>query len=412
MEPTIKLDRTMVAVDVDGVVHVLVELQAPPAPGGVRQPIDVVLVLDRSGSMDGAPLEAVKEATCGLLRLLGPHDRLGVVAFDDAVQMVLPLVAHDQHAAAHRIRQIGSGGSTNLSGGWLKGCEMLTASPRSDALRRIVVLTDGHANCGVTDPQRLCGLTSAASALGISTSMIGFDDGYDEVLLAAMADAGAGNDYWCAGADQAAAVFAAEFEGLASVVAQNISVEITAQPDCELMVLNEYPITTVPSGLQVALGDAYGGECRRVVAALTLPAEHTLGPKHVADVTIRWASTIGVVALHTTVLPVTVDVGAEGDEVVVDAETVEYVNVLRAASARKRAHRHLQEGDTGAARAEMAATLDLLRIAAAPAAEIAEAERDLTDLDQGDWSAASSKRMYSSMRSTAKGRRSRFDDET
>ncbi len=86
MESKIKLDRTLVAVDVDGTVHLMLELTAPAAVASERAPIDVVVVvLDRSGSMGGDPIHAVREATCNLLRLLGPNDRLGVVAFDDGV---------------------------------------------------------------------------------------------------------------------------------------------------------------------------------------------------------------------------------------------------------------------------------------------------------------------------------------
>ncbi len=93
----------------------------------------------------------MREATCNLLRLLGPNDRLGVVVFDDEAEMVLPLATHDLDEASARVRSVVSGGSTNLSGGWLKGLEMLSGDVRPKALRRIIVLTDGHANVGITD---------------------------------------------------------------------------------------------------------------------------------------------------------------------------------------------------------------------------------------------------------------------
>ena len=72
----------------------------------------------------------------------------------------------------------------------------------------------------ITDADALSQLAASANAQQVTTSMIGFADGYDEQLLAALADAGGGNDYWCAGPDQATKVFADEFAGLASVVAQ------------------------------------------------------------------------------------------------------------------------------------------------------------------------------------------------
>jgi len=413
MKPTITLDRTLVAVNVYGIVHLLLELAAPAAVAAARPPIDAVVVLDRSGSMDGAPLEAVKEATANLLRLLGPDDRLGVVTFDDEVDLVLPLAHHDLHLVSAQLRGIRSGGSTNLSGGWLKAMEILAALGRTDALRRIMVLTDGHANAGIIDPARLRDLAKAAHSQRISTSMIGFDDGYDEVLLASMADAGGGNDYWCAGPDQTAAVFAAEFEGLASVVAQNISVEIRPAEGVEPAVLNDAPITIVPGGLQIALGDAYGGEQRRVVAMLRIGTPTVVGPVQLGEIVIRWASTVGDVELHTVTIPVTINATDDPDAAdrATDATVIEHVNVLRAAQERRTAHDRIANGDVDGAAAALSRTIDLLAPLPACAAEVQQARFDLEELQHGAWTAASSKRLFSTQRSTEKGRRSRFDQD-
>jgi Ca-activated chloride channel homolog len=411
MESNIKLDRTLVAVNIDGTIHLMLELTAPPAVAAVRAPIDVVVVLDRSGSMSGAPMHSVREATCNLLRLLGPDDRLGVVAFDDGIELVLPLATHNADAACARIRQIETAGSTNLSGGWLKGFEMLSTGGRPAALRRILVLTDGHANAGITDRDALCTIVAGAKAQGVTTSMVGFDDGYDEVLLAAMADAGAGNDYWCAGPDQAPQVFAAEFMGLASVVAQNISVEIRPRDGVDIAVLNEYPITIVKGGIQIALGDAYGGERRRVVAMVRLPAPNAVGAINLAELVVRWASTVGTVSLHSITIPVVVNAsdGPDADQTP-DPEVIEHVNILRAARSQKEAHERISRGDTDGARRAMCETIDLLAAMPAQAAGAAQARVDLDELDGGRWSAASSKRLHAAMRSTQKGRRSRFDE--
>ena len=412
MESAIKLDRTLVALNVDGVVHLMLELTAPPAVATTRAPIDAVVVLDRSGSMGGAPMHAVREATCNLLRLLGPDDRLGVVAFDNEIELVLSLTSHDVDAACAAVRGIHSRGSTNLSGGWLKGFEMLSSSPRPEALRRIIVLTDGHANAGITDADQLCIMTRAANEQGVTTTTVGFDDGYDEVLLAAIADAGAGNDYWCAGPDQAPQVFAAEFAGLASVVAQNISVEIRPVDGVEIAVLNEYPITNVPGGMQVALGDAYGGERRRVVAMLNLQAPDKVGIVNLGELIVRWASTVGDVTLHTVTIPVVVNATDDADvDQAPDQAVTEQVNILRAAKSQKEAHESLLLGDTKNARSALSETVRLLSASAIGSPMLAQAVFDLRELDSGAWTNASSKRLHASMRSSRKGRRSGFDTD-
>ena len=410
MQPIVKFDRTLVTVLVDEVVHVMLELVAPPATPVDRPPLDVVVVLDRSGSMSGAPLESVTAATAQLLRLAGPDDRIGVVAFDNDVQLVLPLAHHDPAVGGRAVRQIHSGGSTNLSGGWLKGLEMLTTAPRAEALRRIIVLTDGHANAGIVGADHLVPLIKSGHQQGVTTSCIGFDDGYDEQLLAALADGGMGNDYWCAGPDQAAQVFADEFGGLAAVVAQNVSVEITpTDAVAATAVLNEFPITELADGLQVALGDAYGGEHRKLVAKFHLRPTGVQGVLDVATLTIRWAAVAGDVALHTVTVPLKVSVG-DGDapDLAADDEVTEEVTRLEVARHRREAREAAERGDYGTASALLSTGADMLSAFPSEALAAAELRRDALTLGEGEWTASDAKRNYARSRSVSKGRRTEY----
>ena len=407
LKPTVKFDRSLVTILVDEVVHVMLELTAPPAVPVERAALDVVVVLDRSGSMSGEPLASVTAATAQLLRLSGPDDRIGVVAFDDEVQLVLPLAHQNPDVAAHAVLAIDARGSTNLSGGWLKGLEMLTGAPRPETLRRIIVLTDGHANAGITGADQLVPLIKSGYRQGVTTSCIGFDDGYDEQLLAALADSGMGNDYWCSGPDQAAQVFADEFGGLASVVAQNVSVEITASDAvAATLVLNEFPITDLPNGVQVALGDAYGSERRKLVAKFHLRPIAAAGRVDVATLTIRWAATTGDIALHTVTVPVVVTAGESVDgDTGSDQEVVEEVLRLEVARTRRDARIAAERGDFGAASRLLAGGADVLASMSAPMSEINELRRDAATLMVGEWSPEAAKRNFSRSRSASKGRR-------
>jgi Ca-activated chloride channel family protein len=410
MQPIVKFDRTLVTVLVDEVVHVMLELVAPPATPVDRAPLDVVVVLDRSGSMSGPPLQSVTAATAQLLRLAGPDDRIGVVAFDDEVQLVLPLAHHDPAVGGRAVRQIHQGGSTNLSGGWLKGLEMLTTAPRAEALRRIVVLTDGHANAGIVGADQLVPLIKSGHRQGVTTSCIGFDDGYDEQLLAALADGGMGNDYWCAGPDQAAQVFADEFGGLAAVVAQNVSVEITpTDAVAATAVLNEFPVTELANGLQVAMGDAYGSEHRKLVAKFHLRPTAVQGTLDVATLTIRWAAVAGDVALHTVTVPLKVSVGdVDSLDAGADDEVTEEVTRLEVARHRREAREAADRGDYGTASALLSTSADMLSAFPSEALAAAELRRDALNLGEGQWTASDAKRQYARSRSTSKGRRTEY----
>jgi Ca-activated chloride channel family protein len=416
MQPTVKFDRTLVTVLVDEVVHVMLELAAPPATPMQRAPLDVVVVLDRSGSMAGQPLAAVTQATAQLLRLAGNDDRLGVVAFDDEVQMVLPLGRHDADRDALAVLQLQPGGMTNLSGGWLKGLEMLTTDVRPDALRRIILLTDGQANTGITGVSHLAPLVKSGHAQGVTTSFIGFSDNYDEVLLAALADAGMGNDYWCAGPDQAAQVFADEFGGLASVVAQNVSVEIApSDAVAATAVLNEFPVTQVANGVQVALGDAYGGEHRRVVAKFHLRPITADGPIDVATLTIRWVGTAGDVSLHTVTVPVVVTAGAANGDAVdpgVSPEVTEEVLRLEVAKARRDAREAAERGDHDTAAGYLRRGATAASSLPMSEALVHELTLDADRLTDGQWDAGDAKRHMARSRGASKGRRTEYSADT
>lgn len=412
MKPRVTFDRTIVTVVENDIVHLLVELEAPPAPDSERQPLDVVLVLDKSGSMSGEPLESVKAATAHLLRLAGPDDRIGVVAFDDQVELVLELATHDTDPALARVAALHTGGSTNLSGGWLKAIELLEGSARPEALRRVIILTDGQANVGETDPDRLASIASSARSRSITTTTIGFGANHDERLLATIADAGTGNDYWCAGPDHAPQIFNDEFEGLASVVAQNVSVELRPAPAIlGMRVLNEFPITQVEGGMQIALGDAYGSERRRVVAEMLLPPVRAEGPFALGEVIVRWSTFGDAIELHTVTVPLGIGVSADPDVVDTDADpaVVEQVTILRAAEERRTALDAARRGDYDAASLSFSAAADMLSCIEAAPELVDELRLDAARMSRREWDEMSSKKHFAERRSVNKGRRTRYD---
>jgi Ca-activated chloride channel family protein len=126
-----------------------------------------------------------------LVERLSPADRVSIVAYDDEVQLRAPLtpVEGNRDALVAAIHALDAGTSTNLSGGWLKGAETLSDAP-ADSLRRVVLLSDGLANVGITDAPSLRQMAERTRAEGVSTSTIGFGEGFDEDLMTAMADAG------------------------------------------------------------------------------------------------------------------------------------------------------------------------------------------------------------------------------
>ncbi len=274
------------------VVRVLLTLTGDVPTGSARPPIGLSLVLDRSGSMHGLPLASVREAAARVVERLHPQDVVGAVAFDGAVEEIGAVAPVQRHGGlASLLRLIEPRGSTNLSGGWLRGRQQmadaaaLLTGPGSS--RRVVLLTDGHANEGITDPALLIGLARTAREQGITTSTVGVGDGYDDTLLRAMADAGGGNAWYVERPDQSQDVFAEELGNLLSVAAQGVTATLALEPSVEmLMVHSDWPVSVHGATLRFDLGDLYASEPKPLLFELLVPAAVTAGQEPEAIVTL------------------------------------------------------------------------------------------------------------------------------
>ena len=143
MKAAVRLEHQILSIESEHDVHAMVELTVPDAIGAAaRPPLRLALVLDRSGSMDGPKLAVAKRCAAWLAERLRPEDELALVSFDDEVRLHAPL-APVNGGMRGAIASLRPGGSTNLSGGWLKGLEQLRPAP-ADGVRKILLLTDGH----------------------------------------------------------------------------------------------------------------------------------------------------------------------------------------------------------------------------------------------------------------------------
>lgn len=411
-----KYGATLVAQNDTRGIPILLEVQAPEAPPIERAPLDVMIVIDRSGSMAGQPLDAVKQAVAGLIRLATPQDRIGVVAFDDTSRIVVPLRRHDSvDDAVNEIMSIQAGGSTNLSGGWLMALDELRESVRHDAVRRIVLLTDGHANVGLDKVETFGPIVTQARTEGVTTSCIGFADGFDEEFLAGVADAGAGNDYWCAGADQAGEVFNREFQGLASVVAQNLEVSfVPTDATTQVEVGHDFPTNRIGSRVVVTMGDIYGSETRRLLLTVLPASTSSLGALGLGTFTAKWTSIIGDAVAESVDLPVGVTVVPTLEGVVDEGASSEVADVVRRLAAerdRRLARALANRGEFEAAAWALRAALVNFEFLG-DAREVALCTADIDSLSNRTWSSSQSKKQYSRSRSSSKGRRVDFDDDS
>ncbi|NET47968.1 MAG: HDIG domain-containing protein [Merismopedia sp. SIO2A8] len=153
-------------------------------PKSPRRDLNLSLVIDRSGSMAGDPLHHALKAAESVVDQLDPSDTLSVVVYDDSVDTpVVPGPVENKSALKHSIQRIRAGGITNLSGGWLKGCEYVKSGMNPQKINRVLLLTDGRANMGIRDPNVLITTAGQKAEEGIVTSTLGFAQGFNEDLL-------------------------------------------------------------------------------------------------------------------------------------------------------------------------------------------------------------------------------------
>ena len=380
---SVRFEHELLAVEQEHTVACMLELTAPaPHAMSERRPLAPALVLDRSGSMAGEKLDVARRCAAFLIERLAPEDRLAIVSFDHEVRLEAPLteVGPNRQRLTQAAGAILSGGQTNLSGAWLKGVEVLAGLDDGSHTRRVLLLTDGMANVGITDEHTLARMARGSAGDGIGTTTIGFGDGFSEDLLTAMADAGGGGAHFAPTPDAAPGIFAQEFDDLLAVVGQNVSVEIRpAWHEVEVLsILNDVPQVPVEGGVQAQLGDAYGDERRRVVFQLQVPRLPTLGPAQIAQVIVRYVSVGEQVAMHELTVPVVVNAVSADDAAasVPDAEVTEEVTVLLSARAQDEARDLADAGRFDEAQRRLHVAADRLRLisAGSPRAEELELE--------------------------------------
>lgn len=272
---TLRADRSLIRADAESRRFISVELRAPDAPPRAsRLPVNLAFVIDRSGSMHGAKIGHAREAVIAGIRSLRETDRFSVVAFDDDVERVVPATpatAEAREAAVAAVQRVHSRGSTDLHAGWQRGCEQVAESLASDAVGRCLLLTDGLANRGETDPDEIVRQCAGWRDRRVVTTTLGLGEGFDEDLLRRMSDAGGGNFQFIESAAQIVDFMASEVgEALATTVRECVLV-VDAGEGAVVESLNDFPCRREAGAWRVAIGSLFGGQLVTPVLRITFP---------------------------------------------------------------------------------------------------------------------------------------------
>lgn len=280
MTVTVRPDRHFIRTGYRSNRFLLIDVEAPAAerrPAG-RPPVNIAFVLDRSGSMSGPKIATARDAVEEALHRLSPDDRFAVVVYDDQIDVVAESAlasADARRRAVDALRRVDARNSTNLGDGWLRGCEQVSRHLSENGVNRTLLLTDGLANVGMTDPVELQGHAAELRRRGVSTSTFGVGADFDERLLQGMADAGGGHFYFIASAAQIRDHMTSEVGESLDVVARDVKVRIAAPEGVSVESLSPFTVETrsTAGGAEtlLSLGDLVSQQRVQLVVRLNFP---------------------------------------------------------------------------------------------------------------------------------------------
>lgn len=271
-----RTDRNLIRSHGDSRRYVLVELNAPESPPREgRLPVNIALVLDRSGSMGGQKIARAREAAVQAIRLLRPEDRFAVVAYDDVVDVIFASTQATPAAREEAIRRlagIDARGSTDLHTGWLRGCEQVAQFLRAEEVGKVLLLSDGLANHGVIDPGTLAREAGELRARGVLTSTFGVGSDFDERLMQAVANQGGGHFYFIERPEQIPDFLQGELGETLEIVAREVELHVRVPEGAAAELLHDHPTEPAADGLRCRLGSLVSGQRLSLLVAVTFPA--------------------------------------------------------------------------------------------------------------------------------------------
>ncbi len=258
------------------VLEIIVQAPAITSESTSRVPLNLALVLDRSGSMSGHKLDYVKQAAIHLVDMLQEQDRVALVTFDNTVDVITHsclVTKQNRRDLQDQISRIESGGTTFLSGGWLAGGEEVARHQDAGMLNRILLLTDGQANVGVTDMEILAQQAGELSHRGISTSTFGVGLDFNEYLLEGMANQSEGNYYFIDAPERAHEFFLQEIGKIQKINLREVEVILDLSQNVSLNVLGGWKNWRTENHVHISIGSLYSQQIQKIYAVLKAPKD-------------------------------------------------------------------------------------------------------------------------------------------
>ncbi|MCK4783824.1 MAG: VWA domain-containing protein [Desulfobacteraceae bacterium] len=291
---SIRIDNVNVRAGAEGERAMEILLQAPEdadyLDATALPPMKIALVIDRSGSMQSeGKMAFVKDAARSIVERLRGRDSMALIAYDDRAEVIIPMQpARDKAFLFDRINSLYPRGSTNLGAGLLAGYREINIGLQSNCIKRVILLSDGLANRGITSVQELSRITGGNYEEGMALSTMGVGTGFNEDLMTTLAIDGGGMYYYIDRPSRIPDIMAREFSAMQTLLASNIilRVELSAKIGIRKIIGNRYEERD--RTIEYNVGELSVGERRRYMLHLDIP-ELAEGEHNIAKVSLRYA---------------------------------------------------------------------------------------------------------------------------
>jgi len=279
--------------------YIEIDVVAGEAPTSTKQtekpPLNLALVIDASGSMSGAPLECAKKAAVGVVNALAPTSRLSIVSFASEVithAHGASVDPRERKKALAAIQELTPRGSTNLGAGWLRGSECLAQimEEQREMHNHVVLLSDGHANLGITDPMVLGHHAEQLRSRGVVTSTVGIGDEYSSQQLQALADHGGGQLHDAQFPHEIIEVVLGELQEVQATLVEDIAVTLSFPTGVRVENISGFPTVISSSSALTQLGMLAPRRKRPVIFRITAP-DGRRGDKLLFEASCSWTKT-------------------------------------------------------------------------------------------------------------------------
>ena len=266
----VNLDLKQVSVE-DGKYVVQIGIATPRSiDPETMPPLNIVLVIDRSGSMKGARIDNVKKSIRSFIERIRPFDKVSIVAFNTKAHLVLEACQKTEYQKISKaVDGIFASQSTNLHGGLMLGYQTAMNHFDKERTNRVVLLTDGIANVGTTNSKEIARQSKKFNDKGISLSTIGVGNDFNHQLLRELADAGKGLIHFVNDAKDIEKTFVREIDALLSPAVNDVSLEVKFRDNCEVRLFGYDGATTYKNRFHFELDDLNHGATQVVLFEVT-----------------------------------------------------------------------------------------------------------------------------------------------